>query len=63
MRDQLPVIVNFEETDDAETTRLMDFISGSTYALDGHVKPVSKKVYIFAPNNISFETNEGQKNW
>jgi FtsZ-interacting cell division protein YlmF len=41
----------------------MDFISGSTYALEGHVKTVSKKVYIFAPNNISFENNEGQKNW
>jgi FtsZ-interacting cell division protein YlmF len=41
----------------------MDFISGSTYALDGNIKPVSKKVFIFAPNNISLENNEGKKNW
>ncbi len=63
LRDKLPVIVNFEETADEEIKRIMDFISGTTYAVDGKIKTVSQKVFIFAPKNISVETSENKKSW
>lgn len=65
LRDKLPVIVNFEETEPNEVKRIMDFISGSTYAVDGNVQTISQnqKVYVFAPKNISLETNDNKKSW
>lgn len=63
MRDKVPVIVNFEETDAEEFKRVMDFVNGATYAIGGDIKKVSAKVYICAPKNIMLESNDGKKNW
>jgi cell division inhibitor SepF len=63
LRDKLPIIINFEETPEKDVQRIMDFISGSIYALDGNIKPVSSKVFIFAPDNVSLEASENKKNW
>jgi cell division inhibitor SepF len=44
--------------------RVLDFISGTTYAVDGKIKQVSNKVFIFAPDNITLESqNENKRNW
>ena len=65
LRNKIPVIVNFEETAPEEVKRIMDFISGSNYALDGKVEVISqsKKVYLFAPKNIDVEPNAPKKSW
>ena len=56
--------MNFEETTEDEMKRVMDFISGTTYAVEGKIKQVSKKVFIFAPDNITVESpNENQRSW
>lgn len=58
LRDNIPVIVNFEETDNGEATRMIDFISGTIYAIDGKIKRVSQKVFICAPNNVTVSSSE-----
>ena len=64
LRDKVPVVVNFEETSEEEMKRIMDFISGTTYAVEGKIKQVSNKVFIFAPDNITVEaTNETKRTW
>lgn len=63
LRDKIPVIVNFEETDAEEFERVMDFVSGTTYAVEGKIKQVSPKVFICAPKNISVESNESKNSW
>ncbi len=63
LREKLPIVINFEETPEKDFQRIIDFISGSIYALDGDIKSVSSKVYIFAPNNVSLESGEAKKNW
>lgn len=63
LRDKIPVIVNFEETDAEEFKRVMDFVSGTTYAVDGNIKQVSQKVFICAPSNISVESSDVKKSW
>lgn len=63
LRDKIPVVVNFEETPEEEIKNVMDFISGSSYAVNGDMKPVSNRVYIFAPTNISVETPDERKAW
>ena len=61
LRDKIPVIVNFEETDINEARRILDFISGTTYAVDGKIKQVSQKVFICAPDNITVSSSEEDK--
>ena len=61
LRDKTPVIVNLEETDIKEAKRIIDFISGTTYAVDGKIKQVSSKVFICAPNNITLSSSEDDK--
>ena len=46
------VIVNMENVDKALTRRVVDFLSGSVYALDGRVKKVAQSTYLFCPHNM-----------
>ena len=61
LRDKIPVIVNFEETDINEAKRILDFISGTTYAIDGKIRQVSQKVFICAPDNVTVSSSEEDK--
>ncbi|MBR5914109.1 MAG: cell division protein SepF [Selenomonadaceae bacterium] len=58
LREKVPVIVNFENTDTADAQRIIDFISGTIYALNGTLKQVSQKVFISAPNNVTVTYTE-----
>ena len=46
------VILNMENVDKALTRRVVDFLSGSVYALDGRVKKVAQSTYLFCPHNM-----------
>ena len=58
LREKIPVIINFENTDTADAQRIIDFISGTIYALNGTLKQVSQKVFISAPNNVTVTYTE-----
>lgn len=47
-----PVLVNLEETDINEARRIVDFLSGATYALDGNMQRVSQHIFVFAPSQV-----------
>ncbi|MEX1308360.1 MAG: cell division protein SepF [Eubacteriales bacterium] len=53
-----PVIVNMEDNDFAVSQRLIDFVSGAVYALDGEVKSISSRIIAFLPKNIELSTGE-----
>ena len=46
------VILNMENVDKALTRRVVDFLSGAVYALDGRVKKVAQSTYLFCPRNM-----------
>ena len=48
-------LVNLERTPPQTSDRLVDFLSGVTYALDGTVERIGEKVYLFAPANVQIE--------
>lgn len=48
-----PVVMNMEKTDADEAQRIVDFIQGVMYALDGRIDQVSENIYLCAPNNMS----------
>ncbi len=53
IRNHKPVVVNFENTNGDIAKRIIDFISGTTYALSGDIKKVGKNVFMCAPDNVS----------
>ena len=46
------VILNMENVDKAMTRRVVDFLSGCVYALNGKVKKVAQATYLFCPHNM-----------
>ena len=52
LRKKKAVILNMENVDKALTRRVVDFLSGSIYALDGRVKKVAQATYLFCPHNM-----------
>jgi cell division inhibitor SepF len=52
LKERRPVIVNLERADDELARRVIDFISGVAYALNGYYERVGDKVFLFTPSNI-----------
>ena len=53
LKEKKPVLINFERTDAEEAHRIIDFISGATYAIAGDIKKVGHNVFLCAPSNVS----------
>jgi len=52
LRSKRAVIVNMENVDKAMARRVVDFLSGCAYAVDGKVKKVAQSTYLFCPHNM-----------
>ena len=52
LRKKKAVILNMENVDKALTRRVVDFLSGSVFALDGSVKKIAQSAYLFCPHNM-----------
>ncbi len=48
-----PIIVNLQKAEKEMARRIVDFISGVTYALEGNVQKVQEEIFLFTPSNIS----------
>ncbi|MCR5664898.1 MAG: cell division protein SepF [Oscillospiraceae bacterium] len=48
------VVTTLEGQPTENARRLLDFISGITFALDGKVTPVAAKTYFITPQNVDF---------
>ena len=46
------VIVNMENVDKAMARRVVDFLSGCVYALEGDVKKIAQSAYLFCPHTV-----------
>ena len=52
LRNRRAIILNMENVDKALTRRVVDFLSGSIYALDGKVKKIDQSTYLFCPYSM-----------
>ena len=52
LRNRKAVVLNLENVDKAMSRRVVDFLSGCVYAVDGSVKKVAQFAYIFCPHNM-----------
>ena len=52
LRNKKAIILNMENVDKAMARRVVDFLSGCVYALDGTVRKVAQSTYLFCPHNM-----------
>ena len=57
LKERKSVIVNLEYVNKDVARRIVDFISGGVYALDGYIQKVSNSIFLVAPSNYEI-TNE-----
>ncbi|MDD4688963.1 MAG: cell division protein SepF [Eubacteriales bacterium] len=48
-----PCVVNLESVDKEISRRIIDFLSGAVYALDGSIQKISAGIFLIAPYNVS----------
>ncbi len=46
------VVLNLEETNKETTKRIIDFLCGVVFAIDGQVKKVANATYVVTPKNV-----------
>ena len=47
-----PVVVNLEKVEFPVAQRIMDFLSGTCYSLEGSIQRVANNIFIIAPENV-----------
>jgi cell division inhibitor SepF len=52
LKNHRPVIINLEKTDAELAKRVVDFVSGTTYALNGLMRKVGNGIFLFTPSNV-----------
>ena len=57
LKERKPVVVNMEETPQDVARRMIDFITGVIYAIDGDVQKISKVIMLATPYNVNIMGN------
>ncbi len=62
LKNKKPIIINFENLDKDIARRMVDFISGAIYAIDGTIQKISNGIVIAAPSNVDILSSMGEIN-
>lgn len=52
LKNKKPTIVNLEDIEKESAQRIVDFLCGAVYALDGNIQKVSNNILVIAPYNV-----------
>ena len=52
LKENKTVIVNLEEVETRDSQRIMDFIAGVSYAINGDVMQITNRIFVVAPKNV-----------
>jgi cell division inhibitor SepF len=51
------IVVNFTQMDTKAAGRMVDFLNGAVYAINGEMKRIGKEIFLCAPNNFELSGN------
>ena len=57
IKSKKPVVINLELMNGETAQRIIDFLSGAAYALDGDIQKVANNIFIIAPQNVDISGN------
>lgn len=52
LKNKMTVVLNLESTEKEVATRMLDFLSGVAFAIEGKIKRVAKDTYLITPYNV-----------
>lgn len=52
-----PVIMNLDELEIELGQRILDFVGGAVYSLNGDIKKVARSIFVVAPSNVDISQN------
>lgn len=55
LRSHRPIIVNLQRLSPDQARRVVDFLSGCVYALNGDIKKIGTSIFLCTPENIDIE--------
>lgn len=55
-RQEIPVIINLEDMEKADATRIIDFISGLILGLGGDLEKISRRTFLIVPADAAIIT-------
>jgi len=55
-----PVIINLKHLEPSEGTRLIDFVCGTAFAIDGHMIKIAESIFLFTPREVMINDIEGR---
>src|SRR3989338_451609 len=58
LRGGSPVIISLKHLDPSEGTRLIDFVCGTAYAIDGHMMKIGESIFLYTPASIMITAAE-----
>lgn len=62
LKSNKPVVINLEAVEREVARRIIDFLSGAVYAIDGSMEKVSNGIFILAPSNIEIMSDSIKEN-
>ncbi|KAF1297155.1 cell division protein [Enterococcus sp. JM4C] len=54
------VLVNFHLIEEGQARRIVDFLTGTVYALDGDIKRVGDEIFLCTPANVEIDNSTAQ---
>ena len=57
LKQRKSVIVNLESINKEDGKRILDFLSGASFALDGSIQKVSNLIYLMTPNSVEIQND------
>ena len=60
LRESKPVIINLKFLDADAGKRLIDFICGTAYAINGHMLKIGENIFLFTPSSVLISNSEDQ---
>lgn len=61
LKERKACIVNLEYVNKDVARRVVDFISGGVYALNGHIQKISNSIFLIAPANYDIANEMGRE--
>ena len=61
LKERKPIVVNLEYVDKTVSRRIVDFLSGAVYALDGDIRKVANHIFLITPCNVGVEEDAAEE--
>jgi len=55
LKSRRPVVVNLKSLDEGKARRVLDFLGGVIYAVDGHMEEAGEGIYLLTPNTVAID--------